>query len=616
MSAFMSRYKALNSMITDKLGFSLHEFISMAGCLCGVVFMYIRAFFGTEITDEAFYISDALGMIQGNVPYAYNNFSYGTGSAFLLIPQLFIYKVLVPDLGGVFLFTRLSYVTFRFLILLYFFHVLKKSVKRQYALLATGFMIPFFGAVIQNYSYNTIPTMLSLLSGLMLYDSIEQKSKGIKVKILFAGFVTGIAVFAHPGYGVSLFVFIPLILLRSMKGNKLINFTLYCLGGICEILMVFIPIIIRTGVDVLVAGIGQYIHPYPSKPMAAVSKMDQMVWLARLALPILFFALGALVCVVLLGVCYARGHEKKLSRAEYIQLGISVGIFVNVMWIIKTSADIEYFYFFGILAAVYVVIYMVLFKLVTNPIFYYIALYPVLFSIAEIMAVDSSMTYERFYYALPTLCMVLLLVLESKSELVRLVAAATVMVAAFAMFIADFQYVYRDEPLPLLKHRVGEGVYAGIYTTEERVNDLVELENYLNTVVEEDEYFAFRDNVPCGYLMVHNGKMCDVTTWDILQYTYHKNEPAKLFDYYKRRDTIPDKIIYVDYGRDENLSIEDSAFRYNDFVNEYYTLIDDVKLNDTFSHVMVYEYNNRFDGDYDYWINTYMGVTDMITKDR
>ena len=39
-------------------------------------------------------------------------------------------------------------------------------------------------------------------------------------------------------------------------------------------------------------------------------------------------------------------------------------------------------------------------------------------------------------------------------------------------------------------------------------------------------------------------------------------------------------------------------------------MIDDVKLNDTFSHVMVYEYNNKFDGDYDYWINTYMGVAD------
>lgn len=115
----------------NKQRFSLYEIILICGCLLAVALMYIRAFYGTEITDEAFYVSDALGMIQGNIPYAYNNFSYGTGAAFLLIPQLFVYKLLVPDLNGVFLFTRLSYVTFRFLILLYFYHVLRKKTNRE-----------------------------------------------------------------------------------------------------------------------------------------------------------------------------------------------------------------------------------------------------------------------------------------------------------------------------------------------------------------------------------------------------------------------------------------------------------------------------------------------------
>lgn len=606
----MSKYKALNDTIENKLKVSLYELILLMGCFCGVILMYVRAFFGTEITDEAFYISDAFGMIQGNVPYAYNNFSYGTGAAFLLIPQLFIYKILVPDMKGVVLFTRLSYVTFRFFILLYFYHVLKKCLKKQYALLALGFMLPFLGAVIQNYSYNTIPTMLSLLSGMLLYDAIEQKCKRSKFKILFAGFTTGIAVFAHPGYGVGLLVFFPLLWLRSNKGNKVKNFMLYCLGGIGEILVVFIPIMIRVGVDVLAAGIGQYIHPYPSKPMAAVSKVDQVISLISLSFPILLFSIGAMICVVPFGMRYVRENEKKLNVAEYIQLGISAGIFVSVVWIIKSSADVGCFYFFGILATVYVCIYIVAFKLVFNPLFYYIALYPVLFSVAELMVVDSGMTYERFYYALPALCMILLLALGNKSELVRMLATATVIVAALAMFIADFQFVYRDESLPQLDCIVEDGVYAGIFTTKERARDLVELERYLNSAIDENEYFAFRDNVPCGYLMVHNGKMCDVCTWDILQYTYRKNEPAQLFDYYKRRNVIPHKIIYVDYGRDENLSIEDSAFRYNDFVNEYYTLIDDVKMNDTFRHVMVFKYNGQFDGNYDYWIDTYMGIAD------
>ena len=107
-------------------------------CLCGLLVMltYARAFFGTEITDEAYYISDALAMVQGNIPFAYNNFSYGTGSAFLLIPQVFLYDLLVPDHHGLVLFTRLSFVTFRMVVLFLVYCTLQKHTKRSSALLA------------------------------------------------------------------------------------------------------------------------------------------------------------------------------------------------------------------------------------------------------------------------------------------------------------------------------------------------------------------------------------------------------------------------------------------------------------------------------------------------
>ena len=153
--------------------------------------------------------------------------------------------------------------------------------------------------------------------------------------------------------------------------------------------------------------------------------------------------------------------------------------------------------------------------------------------------------------------------------------------------------------------RVESGVYQGLYTTESRANDLPELEEYLNTVVSQDEYYCFRDNVPCGYLMVRQGQMCESATWDIMQYSYGLNTPAPLFDYYMRRGTVPDKIIYVDFGRDDHLSIEDENFRYNDFVNAYYELVEEVALNGTFRRVLVYQYNGTFDGDFSYWIDTY-----------
>lgn len=173
------------------------------------------------------------------------------------------------------------------------------------------------------------------------------------------------------------------------------------------------------------------------------------------------------------------------------------------------------------------------------------------------------------------------------------------MIIIVAIGYTDFRYVYRDDSI--LKYKVGEGVYAGIYTTEARSCDLPEMERYLNETIGENDIYAFRDNVPFAYLMMHHGQVCEVSTWDILQYTYKRNSPSILFEYYKGRDMIPDKIIYIDFGRDANLSIEDPAFKYNQFVNTYYDRRDDFELNDTFYHVITYEYNGSFDGNYDYW---------------
>ena len=105
-------------------------------------------------------------------------------------------------------------------------------------------------------------------------------------------------------------------------------------------------------------------------------------------------------------------------------------------------------------------------------------------------------------------------------------------------------------------------------------------------MIAEDETYSFRDNVPFAYLMVHQGRVCELSTWDCLQYSYDRNSPALLFDYYQRRNMIPDWIVYIDYGRDEKLSIEDDNYRYNDWIDTYYNQVDDFILNETFYHVI------------------------------
>lgn len=127
-----------------KIKLSILELVAVIGCGCITALMIYRAFFGTALVDEAYYVSDALAMMHGNLPYAYNWFA-GCGMDFLLIPFLFVYECFVPDLEGVFLFSRICFVFFRLAILGYSFTVFRKHLKKIHGLLLVGIVIPFYG---------------------------------------------------------------------------------------------------------------------------------------------------------------------------------------------------------------------------------------------------------------------------------------------------------------------------------------------------------------------------------------------------------------------------------------------------------------------------------------
>lgn len=568
-------------------------------CVALAGLMILRCFFGTEFTDEAYYVSDALAMLHGNLPYAYNNWSYGLGASFLLIPQLFIYEWIVPNHEGMFLFTRISFVVFRLLIIACSYKIMRKSLSRIYALFLAGFMIPFFGGDIQNYSYNTIPLWLCFLTAFLLYDIMEYGGRHVCIKSAAAGFLTAIAVFAHPGYGLALLVFLLCIIRLADKEQRWKVMGFYVLGGAAEILAVFIPVIAQAGWDSLAEGLNLMFHPYVAEGAAPVSqggaasseKIERIKTMLRYMLPPLAVFSGGY------GAAYAFYKRQKGKDLKFLSLATAMMICLLGISLWKFSRY-ELFYLGG-LAAISAG-FILLLDVPKNRFFYLAALYPGLFSAAEIVVVGGN-TMNRFLYSVPAFVAVFWQCFRSGSLPARRIAMACIAVSMLIMGGVDYAYMYRDGPLLTLKSQVKEGVYKGIFTTAERAEALPRLESYVNEVVGEDDAYAFRDNAPCGYLMMHHGTMCDISTWDNLQYSYHRNNPAALYAYYRRRNQIPQKIIYIDFGRDPNLSIEDLGFRYNEFVNSYYKQIDEVRFNTTF-RVIAFEYAGGFPGNYEEWI--------------
>lgn len=154
-----------------------------------------------------------------------------------------------------------------------------------------------------------------------------------------------------------------------------------------------------------------------------------------------------------------------------------------------------------------------------------------------------------------------------------------------------YSIVYRDVDILETNCIVESGVYKGIITDKKRCNGLVKLEETIRKYTEKFEFILFLDNVPMAYLM-NNGIPFTPSTWDISAYTYGFNDDFLYKTYFKHKKNLPNKIIYIDTGRDELVSIMKEGYNFSEFVKLRYTLIKVYK--DDIYPVYIYELKEEY----------------------
>ena len=611
----MNEAKAQLTIIKDSVWEKRAEIftvMTIVGVILTFFMMYARAFLGTEMSDEAFYVAEAKAALEGNVPYAYANGTQAEGFIFLLIPVEALYRLFVPDLEGVFLFTRLCFVTYKLFIWFFVFNAFKRKLNLSKSLLLSALIIPLNGPIL-NFNYNTVPELTMFMVGCVLYDVIEQDAPHKKARLIFAGIMTGIACFANPGWAVALLVFIALIIIRVKDiKSKIQTLLYYGCSVLADVIIVVGSISAVTSFSKFWNGFSlMFFNKIPTDSMAPNRSLKNtlMSFSGPVFQLILIFVPIGIVVYFLLSK-YSDRLGLKMSKRETVFFSVAVAYFLHSMYIIitrhlyisvATGGEIR-----GFITVCYMLMFVAAGACRKNKIILYLALYQPIYAIAEIMIVSVDSSIWRFINAYTVVIPLLYILLRNRYRTIRMMSGVLAVATVVSLGYANYKRIYRDFGFNKLTDQVQTGVFKNLYTSHSRATDFPELEEYLNSVIEEDESYAFRDNVPFAYIMVHKGKPCEMMTWDALQYHHKRNSPAPMFDYYKRRDMIPDKIIYIDFGKDERLSILDPEFRYNDWVNAYYDLVDDVKLNDTFFRVMVYKYNGTFDGNYQKWVDSYL----------
>lgn len=546
-----------------------HSFIFI--CII-TVFMFLRMFYGTELTDEAFYISDSIAMLHGNTAYSYNNFSYGSGAGLFSAIFYWLFEKVNPSHTGIMLFSRICYLMIWYIVMYVIYIILKKKYCPEDVLIFVALLsVCHPGQGVYDFSYNSFPFLFTILSMMIMYNTVEIHVIPRTAHIFLSGFFMGCAIIAHPGYTVAAIVGIGLLLVRTINSPNRYVVRIYIGGMISVIAFTIWWICTCTNWNVFCDGIRQF---YSSNIIIAL-----------------------VISILLLYVIYL--YRYRINAALFVddmyieKAGCKVALYIilaTIFWAILKEANFHQngLFRFGIIGSLLVGYIFVCKIYVKNLIFLYLGVYPVIYSVLMMVMVDHRIALTRFSVASLSFAIGMFCIISNKGNRSIIIYGIMSIVTIFICCNNVF-YIYRDSPISELNVQVSEGVYAGIYTTDERAHDLPEMEKYLNSIICENDYYAFRDNVPAAYLMMHHGRMCGITTWDELNYSYGRNAPELLYSYYKRRNVVPDIIVYVDYGRDNMLSIYDANYKYNDFVNENYELKVEEKVNATFLKVVVFE---------------------------
>jgi len=543
--------------------------VSILIALVGLFLVFDRIRYGVEFTDETWYVAEPVFVSKGSIPYI-NNWQQAPGFSF---PLCFIFKVytMIKGTEGIIYFSRIIYLFFTVIISVASLIALGKGAK-LIALLLPLLFVNFNN--IYDVNYNTIGLYYLLLESVLLGIALENNNK---YDLLFwlSGFLIARTVVGTPATALTVIFFI--ILLSVNKKWK--GLLLFLFGGLSFLLIMGSWIIVQVrNFDIIMQGIKGFTS---TNLYTAISRMDSVqknaTYLARFMWP----ALVGVGCSLVLQIM--RRHIKSTVLSDVIQeIIVFLFVIVAVISYLKSRNWTnlpKYLWFISLLCNEKLVKeeYRHISRIAISVTISYFLTY-ILVGITNVYGFSN----DRLYWLLiPSIMGVLSIALFKRLDLWRylfFIIAFTVFTIMVILHARNF--VYRDAKIAELTSKVDSGIWKGCYTTPEKANAIIQIEAYVKSITESEDDVLFLDWVSFAYLM-SNGKGCSPTTLDPMTYSYGVNSPKIMFKYYSLVNKVPNKIIYIDFGRNEQLSIEDHNYNFNEFVNEYYSLHDKFEVSGT-----------------------------------
>lgn len=533
--------------------------------ISSVLIIIYRSVKGVDFIDTSWYVAEPYLVAKGAVPYL-NSWSQVPGFTIPLANIIKMYEKLNNGTEGIFLFSAIFYVIWLVVIGCIILFMLKKNNPN----LSNIILIPFLFITphyIFTVNYNSIGVVyLALVATILFSGSYNTNSRKDFIKGAISGIIMARAVIGTPYVILACFIFAVYLFFDNRKDK----FYGYAFGGGITAIFVISNCCIQSGFKEFGRSLGFWLND------SAYFKVGKLVSAQSMIKELLCFLFPFLLSLIVLYIIRKLVREIKIyEKIVYFYLigcvcyGIIHYVFnkdLNVMlyWCWFETLLLTLFLpqrdsrkqlkNFSIVILAYVVTF--LFSSFGNIYGFsgrgYWLLIPVIVTFVSFIWGEEKTERNVFYYK----CI-----------------KAGVYIFSLILIVETFSHVYQEKPIKELTYRVESGIWKGMYTTEEKAKEIVELESIIKKMTKEEEKILFMDWASFGYLM-SNGKACTPSALDNMSYLFKVNNSAIMYDYFKVVESIPDKIIYIDFELTEKLSIEDENWKFNMFVDEYYNLTD------------------------------------------
>lgn len=561
--------------------------------LFGIFILVNRVIRGVCYTDEMWYIAEPYIVSQGGaVPYV-NNWTQAAG---FTIPLSIAFKIFCAVNGGtegIVLFSRLFYVCWLVVVSLLTLVIIKKRCGgRSIPLLVIFpvlFMTPF---QLYDVNYNTIGMVYLMLICALIFagwnNKIETKTDiymGIAAGVLMARTIIG-----TPNTLIA-FSFILILLVMKRRRNMCMGFVIGC--GLMTIAVLGYCCIWGGGVKKLIRGLSFMLSDMGYFMIEGVPIGDKRAALRGFLKPFFLCTTAAFS----LKLIFLKRQEWYKHILVFLLYGLALyGIYIGwsgypsgyarmISWSWFETIILSFFYpkdenkkYIHILSLTVITYFLVyVFVVFTN---------------------ISGSSSRVFWLFVPTVITYIGLYTIYKAEVYHLYYSKVMFVIAIIilgtyMIKTSYGYVFDDEAVELLDTRIDSGIWKGLYTTKDKCEYVHTLEKEVRKMANEDRKVLFMDWSSFAYLMCE-GTACAPSSYDSCVYAYNVNQPKIMYDYFLQIEDVPDDIIYIDFGKDEILSIEESSWKFNNFVLSNYSL---TKTYDGGGlRILRYELNDKING--------------------